>query len=411
MDKNILAALEITNHEVRLLVGEFFNTRLNILKVERVEILRNSTMGFDEKAAIEGIRKAIVNASRNLGVVIEKVLLLIPSEEIHIERIKVDLLINGHMGDDIYKVAYKEVFKRKSSDQSILVNALIKRYYINGNLTKRSLINEICETLSVDAEYYYAPSSSVFRLAKCVEKVGLQIVDIGLDALCFANEASLFDLSLDIPTVGIRIEREATYLYLYNKGALLSSQQLEYGTIEWLRILANEYQLPISTAARILYYNLNMSDKEVPNAPIYLWSSDSKTQTMYYQDMKSLVEDEVLHFKEIIKEVCDPILSHGPVKFILTGEGSLVEGLDSLIHKETDCEVNLYTPDTFGVRESTFASLLGLFYLYNDASQLREMNQTSVDTNEFTKMITSSGRDIDGEDSITKRLKKILFDR
>ena len=35
MDKQIFAALEIADHEVRLLVGEFFNTRFNIIKVER----------------------------------------------------------------------------------------------------------------------------------------------------------------------------------------------------------------------------------------------------------------------------------------------------------------------------------------------------------------------------------------
>lgn len=38
MDKQIFAALEIADHEVRLLVGEFFNTRFNIIKVERVPV-------------------------------------------------------------------------------------------------------------------------------------------------------------------------------------------------------------------------------------------------------------------------------------------------------------------------------------------------------------------------------------
>ena len=35
-DKQIFTAIEVADYEVRLIVGEFFNTRFNIIKVERV---------------------------------------------------------------------------------------------------------------------------------------------------------------------------------------------------------------------------------------------------------------------------------------------------------------------------------------------------------------------------------------
>ena len=44
-EKQIYTALEISDQEVRLIVGEFFNTRFNIIKVERA-----GCQGFDEKA-------------------------------------------------------------------------------------------------------------------------------------------------------------------------------------------------------------------------------------------------------------------------------------------------------------------------------------------------------------------------
>ena len=37
-DKQIFAAVEAADHEIRLIVGEFFNTRFNIIKVERVPV-------------------------------------------------------------------------------------------------------------------------------------------------------------------------------------------------------------------------------------------------------------------------------------------------------------------------------------------------------------------------------------
>ncbi|NLL75486.1 MAG: cell division protein FtsA, partial [Erysipelothrix sp.] len=79
MEKQIIAALEIADREVRLLVGQFYNGRLNILKVERVSHL--GVVGYtimSESIIVDAIKKAVENASRNLGVVIESVILMVP---------------------------------------------------------------------------------------------------------------------------------------------------------------------------------------------------------------------------------------------------------------------------------------------------------------------------------------------
>ncbi len=53
--KQIFAALEIADHEVRLVVGEFHETRFNILRVERVK-----TTGIINKVVVD--EQNIVNA-------------------------------------------------------------------------------------------------------------------------------------------------------------------------------------------------------------------------------------------------------------------------------------------------------------------------------------------------------------
>ncbi len=410
MNKNILGVLHIADHEIRLLVGEFFESRLNILKVEQVEVAGSSLHSFNSDLVSEAIRKAVVNASRNLGVVIEKVLLMIPSNDVVIEHAKVNLLINGHMGEDIYTLAYSEALKHVAPESMITVNALISHYYINGNLTKRNLVNEICEQLSMDVDYYYAPKSLVFKLVNCVEKIGLQIIDIGLDGLSFAKEASLFDASLDLPVIGVSIERESTHLYLYNKGALISSQMLQTGSLPWLAKLSDDFGLPLNKCAKILYYNLDLSEKEQVNAPIYLWSSDSKTNVMSYNELKQSVSGTVSEFLDTLRSVCEPILESKKVRFVLTGEAAMVSGLDEALASLSDCEVTAYYPETFGVRETRFGPLIGMFYLYKDMHQYRSEDQNSVDIHEFDRVINSSKHDLDSEDSITKRLKKFFFD-
>ena len=66
--KEIYAALEIADHEVRLVVGEMFDSRLNILRVERAAgggVEKREIN--DEKAVVAAIRKAAADASAALG--------------------------------------------------------------------------------------------------------------------------------------------------------------------------------------------------------------------------------------------------------------------------------------------------------------------------------------------------------
>ena len=67
-EKQIFAALEIADHEVRLIVGEFFNTRFNIIKVERVPV---TGLVFNEvtnpEAITEAIRRAVQQSAKRIG--------------------------------------------------------------------------------------------------------------------------------------------------------------------------------------------------------------------------------------------------------------------------------------------------------------------------------------------------------
>ena len=65
--KQIFAALELADHEVRLVVGEFHETRFNVLRVERIKssgIVNKKIV--DERNIINAIRKAIQNCSQTL---------------------------------------------------------------------------------------------------------------------------------------------------------------------------------------------------------------------------------------------------------------------------------------------------------------------------------------------------------
>ena len=79
-EKQILAALEITDHEVRLLVAEFFNSRLNVIRTEKCENKGMDGLAIkNPKEVVMAIRKVIDQASAQVGTRIERVLLCVPA--------------------------------------------------------------------------------------------------------------------------------------------------------------------------------------------------------------------------------------------------------------------------------------------------------------------------------------------
>ena len=66
--KEIYAAVEIADHEIRLVVGEFFDTRFNILRVERTPVkgVENKRI-TDEQDVVNGIRKQMKHWNSQLN--------------------------------------------------------------------------------------------------------------------------------------------------------------------------------------------------------------------------------------------------------------------------------------------------------------------------------------------------------
>ena len=227
MDKQIFAALEIADHEVRLLVGEFFNTRFNIIKVERVPVAGVQFHQLTEpNEVVKAIRRAAENASRMIGARIERVLLSIPSRDMMRKSLKITVPVSSFDRRvtvlDV-REAVKNAMKTKVENGLALISAVCVRYTCNGISTRRMPIGELCDELTVDVDLLCANRKIAFEYVNCVEQAGLEVLDISLDSFAIAKEAALFEQTMDQNLILIRLEEQTTTLSLLSKGKLAIS--------------------------------------------------------------------------------------------------------------------------------------------------------------------------------------------
>ncbi len=407
-DQNVHAALEIADHEIRLAIGQFYNTRLNILKVERVAC--SGVLGTyiaDQQSVVDAINAAKKHVKDTLGVDLKRVILALPTLNAsryvkHIER-----KINEQVTLNDIKAIMKEAYHADIPAHQELINAFITKSVVNGITLRRLPINEYCDSINVSVDLLCADRDLVYRYAQTVEKAGLEISEISLDSYAFGKEASLFEKSLEHHIVALKIERQSSSLALFAQGKMSSSEVLDLGMHQMIAKLSEQAHLPIDVADRLMHYNVRFGLDHYPDTPVYLWSSDKQTHTLSENDIYEILKDDLSLWIESIHKAIAPIIEHGETKMILYGESAEINGLVTVLSKQLGIEVEHYIPETLGIRYSAMSTVAGLFYVLKDQSRLRDFDP-AISMIDYENLVMSKN-DIH-EDTLSGKFKG-LFER
>lgn len=402
--------LEIADHEIRLAIGQFHNTRLNIFKVERVAAHGLSgAMISDQAALVRAIEAAKQHCLDTLGFPIERVVLAIPSINTARYSRRIEVNVNEQVSLQDIQLILKEAYKTSVPKHQEIVNVMIQKSIVNGITLRRLPIGEYCERLSVDVDLLCADRDLVYKYVQTVEKAGLEIVDIALESYAFAKEASLFEKSLENYIVAIKVERQSTSLSLFAKGKLASSEVLDVGMADLISEIAYKMHLPIDVADRLLHHNLRLGLDHYPDTPIYLWSSEGKTHTLSENEMAQLIETKLNRYLEAIVSAMGPVLENSKVQILLYGASSDINGLSEVIAKATKMETSTYIPDTLGIRSSALSTIAGLFYVIKDQSNFRQF-ESGVDVIRMDELLNPRFEK-SSDDTLSQRLKGLFEKR
>lgn len=411
-EKQLYVALEIADHEIRLIVGEFFNTRFNILKIERVHttgILGQKIV--KKEAVIENIKKAVANASKQIGASIERVLLCIPS--VNSQRIskRVSVEVDKRVSVNDISRAVKTASQIRPKDGLALINVACIKYTCNGITTRRMPLNEECDELIVDVDLLCADRTVTFDYVSCVEKAGLSILDICLDSYAIAKEAVLFEQALNHPTILVNLQEQSTTLSYFADGRLASSIVMNTGLKDFIASLLEKTAIKREEAMKLLKYNTRLNLTNFETTPVYIWAAGGKTKTLSEKELYETIFPKAKEWVEEIGSLCGPILERDPVKFVLCGDGGELQGIDALMKEILHMDVSIYYPETVGGRDSSLVTCLGAFYAYKDQQTILSSNLSSINMQEFENTINIKRPEKRTEDTITKKLKGMLFDK
>ena len=409
-DKQIYASVEIADHEVRLVVGEFYETRFNVLRVEKVRFHGvEDTVIVNESNVVTALIKAVDNASNILGYRIERVLLAIPCVDVkrHSRRVNVTVRGSRIRLSDVQN-GINEVIQYSPEEDLELVNVGCIKYIINGIASRKLPLNEMCDSFAMEIDLFYASKRILYSYARCIEKAGLQILDICLDAYAIAEEAAIFEQTIENYIILLNLSRQNTTLSLFSHGKLLSCESLNMGTGDWIEALKADSGIKTENAARLIMENASFKEEINGDRPVFIWAKDGKQHTITQNELNRSVLPSAQAWIDKVNETCSPILAMGDTRYILTGEGMDIQGLRNLF-SSLNAPASVYVPQTIGVRSCAMTVCLGMFYAWRSLNEIRQDGRICTGQHEIEQGILGFQNQENEEHGFTKKLKNILM--
>ena len=413
MSKQIYAGLEVADHEVRLIVGEFYNTRLNILKVERVDCQGMAADHIADKTNVsESIKLALANVEKNMGIPVKKVILSIPGVNVSRAHIKEKVALNSVNKQATYhdirramSAAMRHVNVPKNCE---IVQVSCVKYYCNGISTRRCPIDETLDDLSILMDVYFADRNFMYDLVSAVENAGVSVMSIFLDGYAIGKEAALFEQSMDKYIILLDGQYHTTRMSLFYEGRLVNFMTLPLGLESMVKALDDHYHLGFKVATRLIKYNVRLNAELLSSQTCYVWADGDTTRTISEKAIYDAISPALQQWLEMIKKSIEPILTAGKAMVILSNDLAELQGIADCLSDTIGCEVKPYAPETLGIRNPGLTTAAGLFYAYKDLLEINGRNDTSIDVNTFARLVDIRSDEFK-EMTITNKLRNALL--
>lgn len=412
-NKEVLATLQIANTEVRFVLAEFHNGKLNILHVARQKH-QGMKLGkiTSESAISKAIKQILERTKAVMGFQVVSVLLVVPNYDFTLVSKRVTLVDNETstlVEDQKLKEAYLKAISEPAPENLIFVNGAISRFNVDGIYLRKIPANQKVNYASIDLDLLYASKEEIFKTVNAVEAAGLAVIEIGLSSYALGFEMSLLRQSQGSYQLVIEMERDITALSLYHHGRLINVASFIKGLNYIFEKAVYQFQLSYGVISKLCKHHLDLSQEPTSEEIIYLWNKDEQTLSLTNQQLYQAV---ILPLKKYLDELALAsleITSLDEVNIFVSGEGAQLYNIADLVTTAFKHPSKIYVPTTLGARDSSLAVSLGMFYLYKDSVLSLNSKQNSVNISEYQSAVNVA-LDIsdDLSDSFTSRFKEFF---
>ncbi|BCB03269.1 cell division protein FtsA [Bacillus sp. KH172YL63] len=362
----IYVSLDIGTSTVKVIIGEMTNDSLNIIGVGNVKsegIRKGSIVDIDE--TVQTIKKAVEQAERMVGLSINQVIVGITGNHVALQSCHGVVAVsseNREIGDeDVLRVMDAAQVVSIPPEREI-INVIPRQFIVDGLDEITDPRGMIGVRLEMEGTIITGSKTILHNTLRCVEKAGLEIVDIVLQPLAAGTVA----LSKDEKSLGaalIDIGGGSTTIAVFEQGHLKATTVLPVGGEHITKDLSIGLRTSTDDAEKIktkyghAFYD-HASEDEVFSVPII---GSDQHQQFNQLEISDIIEARLEEILDLISHELKRLgIRDLPGGYVLTGGVANLPGVLELAQIVFQNRVRVAIPDYIGVREPQYTTAVGL---------------------------------------------------
>ncbi|WML49338.1 cell division protein FtsA [Neobacillus sp. PS3-34] len=370
----IYVSLDIGTSSVKVIIGEMVNDSLNIIGVGNVHsegLRKGSIVDIDE--TVHSIKRAIEQAERMIGMEIRQVIVGISGNHVMLQQCHGVVAVSS----DNREISNEDVSRVIDAAQVVsippereIIDVIPRQFIVDGLDEINDPRGMIGVRLEMEGTIITGSKTILHNTLRCVERAGLDVLDITLQPLAAAS----FALSKDEKNLGVAlvdIGGGSTTIAVFDQGHLKATSVIPIGGDHITKDLSIGLRTSTEDAEKIkvkyghAFYD-DASEEEVFSVPII---GSDQHQQFNQLEISDIIEARM---EEIFELVSNEMKRMGvrdlPGGYVLTGGVSNLQGILELGQVIFQNRVRMAVPDYIGVREPQYTTAVGLIkFAYKNA--------------------------------------------
>lgn len=403
--RKIMACLDIGTDTIKCVVGEMVKKKLNILAVS--EAPSNGMVDglvSDANLLIEPLQSVIKQCEEVVGLPIRQAIVSVPAHDAYYN------IVSGfiNIDNDGFLIEGKDVIK--ASQQAIKKGRIEGMEYISMMPTSFSLDDDrvvrdpkglTSKTLGVRGVMVSTPKRNIYPILACLEKIGIEVLDIILSSIGDYYEFKDKELDKNIGAI-VNIGAATTTISIFNKGVLTNSNVISVGSDNVDKDISFIYKIS-NRDSRYLKekFALAHRDNAQSSEIMELQNNNNDIININQFEVSEVVMSRVVEILNLCKKDINHLTKKEISYIIFTGGLTECKDFKLVLNEEFGSSSILGSIKEIGVRNNKFSTCIGLIKYYAYMQQLKDRD-FSIYTIDEQQELSGSNTDLEEESMIGK---------
>ncbi len=410
--RNIYSSIDIGTDTIKLVTLEAFHDKYNVLAATTIESAGvKQGLIYDANLISGAIKKILKIHESKLGTKVDKVLAIVPSNDLRIDISSIDNENNNSekiiTGDFIFSLLQRSL-KGKVSNNEEVVGIYPIEYVINKEKRVKNPLGLEGDSLAVKSVITTLPLKNVYSVVNILENLGLEVIDITISGVGSYYATKNKELDSKIVAL-VDIGADKTVLSIFNKGIIIKNSILPVGGNVVDYDIAATYKLSLDDARYIRYHFAVCNRKYADNDEEYACKDEAGSRMIINQyALAELIETRLVVLLKNIKNEINRLTNREIGYIIITGGITSMLGFSAIVEDFFTRNASVLHLGMIGIRDNRYAAAFGSIKHFVEKLDLREKDYTMFSDEKVEEMLQT--RKKIGSGSVVSKIFEKIFD-